>query len=105
MMKALGVLGTVLALSLPTPVVASTTIHGTFTDAETFCLGTGTPAPPGTVEGTWNLNVKQNGQAEISVVIFRDGKLQANWASVVWSPALDNDPDAFFTTWLSSGQR
>ena len=48
------------------------------------------------MDGTWNLNVKKNGEAEISIVIFRDGKLQANWASVVWSPALDNDPVTYY---------
>ena len=92
MKKAIGSLAIALGLWLSDTATASTTIHGTFTDAQTSCLGVVSNAAPGTVEGTWNLNVRDNGQAEISIVIFRDGKLQANWASVVWSPALDNDP-------------
>jgi hypothetical protein len=92
----MSVLAIALALFLSGAALASTTIHGTFTDAQTSCLGVVSPAPLGTVDGTWNLNVKQNGQAEISIVIFRDGTLQANWASVVWSPALDNDPGTYY---------
>ena len=89
-------LGVVLGLFFSETTLASTTTHGTFTDAETFCKGSGVPAAPGTVDGVWNLNVADDAQAQITIVIFRDGKLQANWASVTWSPALDNDPDTFY---------
>jgi len=75
---------------------ASTTYHGTFTQAGTWCGETFSPAAPGTVGGTWNLNVKDKGQVEISIVIFRDGKNQANWAFVAWQPAADNNPDSYY---------
>ena len=96
MKKAIGGLAIVLGLLLPEIAGASTTFHGTVTDAQTACLGVISPAAPGTVGGTWNLNVNDDGQAQISIVIFRDGQLQANWASVVWSPALDNDPGTYY---------
>lgn len=96
MKKAIGAAAIVLGLLLSETATASTTIHGTFNDAKTSCLGSVTPAAPGTVGGTWNLNVRDDGQAQISIVIFRDGLLQANWASVVWSPAPDNDPGTFY---------
>jgi len=96
MTKAIGSLAIALGLWLSDTAAASTTIHGTFTDAQTACLGVVSPAAPGTVDGTWNLNVRDDGQAQIAIVIFRDGKLQANWASVVWSPAFDNDPETLY---------
>ena len=87
-------LGFVLFSALPA--VASTTYHGTFTEGATLCKGVFSPADPGTVDGTWNLNVKDNGEAEVSVVIFRDGKNQANWGFVQWESAADNNPDSFY---------
>lgn len=96
MKEAIVLVGILLTLAPSATATASTTIHGTFTDARTWCEGIESAAAPGTVDGTWNLNVKQNGEAEISIVIFRDGLLQANWASVVWSPAPDNDPGAYY---------
>jgi len=96
LIRAAACVATVATLSLASAAHASTTIHGTFNAGETSCLGVISPAPAGTVDGTWNLNVKQDGQAEISIVIFRDGQIRANWASVVWSPAADNAPASFY---------
>jgi hypothetical protein len=84
------------ALALAGVALASTTYHGTFNDGGTWCQGVFTPAPAGSIDGNWNLNVKQTGEAEISLNIFRDGKEQANWGFVQWSPAADNNPDSFY---------
>jgi hypothetical protein len=84
------------ALALAGVATGSTTYHGTFTDGGTGCGGIFTPAPPGSIGGTWNLNVKQSGEAEISLNIFRDGKEQANWGFVRWLAAGDNDPGTLY---------
>jgi hypothetical protein len=84
------------AVTFAGPAFASTTYHGTFVDGATACQGIWSSAADGTVGGTWNLNVKNDGQAEISIVIFRDGKQQANWALVPWIPTTNNDPGVFY---------
>lgn len=84
------------ALLMAAAGTASTTLHGTFSSGATSCHGVVSEAPAGSIDGTWNLNVKQDGQSEISLVIFRDGKQQANWGFAAWAPAADNDPGSFY---------
>jgi hypothetical protein len=96
MKKLAFILCSALALALAGVAIASTTYHGTFNDGGTGCGAVFTPAPAGSIGGTWNLNVKQGGEAEISLNIFRDGKEQANWGFVNWSPAADNDPGTLY---------